>query len=305
MSQIFIDDQFVDEDKAVVSVKTHALHYGTGCFEGIRAYYSEKDNCLYAFRLEDHYKRFLLSCKTLMIDLPYTVQELVDITIDLLKKNYSETDIYIRPLAFKSDPAVGNFNLKTLKSSLVIYTVSMGRYMDTEKGIRANISSWRRINDNSIPPRSKITGAYVNTSLAKTESLLAGYDEALLLDHNGHIVEGSAENIFMIKDGVAITPPVSDDILQGITRDTVMKLLEQELKIKVVERSIDRSEIYHADEVLLVGTGAEISPVIEVEGRIIGTGEIGKISKQLKELYFQLVHGEYKNFSEFTTKVSI
>lgn len=300
---VFFDGNFVSEEKAVVPVTAHALHYGTGVFEGIRAYYSSDQKALFIFRMRDHYKRLLESCKLLFIKLPYSLNELCELTKKLVQKNFEETDIYIRPLAFKSDVAVGNFNLKSLKDSLTIYTLPMGRHLNTESGSKVNISSWRRIPDNAIPPRGKITGAYINTSLAKTESILSGYDEAILLDHQGHIVEGSAENVFLIKDAKLITPPVSDDILVGITRDTVIKICCDELKLEVVERSIDRSEIYSADELILVGTGAEISPVIEADGRKIGEGKVGEISRKIQDIYQKIVHGEDTKYEQFLTKV--
>ncbi len=304
-SIIYLDGKFVDEEKAVVSVKTHALHYGTGCFEGIRAYYSEKDKCLYVFRMREHYERFLKSCKIMFINLDKTVDELCDITTKLLQKNFTETDIYIRPLAFKSGLAVGNFNLKTLEDSLTIYSIPLGRHIDAPDGIKAGISSWRRIPDNSIPPRGKISGAYVNTSLAKTESVLHGYDEALLLDSNGHVVEGSAENLFIVKNNQLITPSVSEDILEGITRDTVIKLAKDVVgDMDMVERSIDRSEIYQADEVFLVGTGAEIVSVIEIDGRVVGDGKVGKVGQSIKDAYNKLVRGEYDKYPDFLTKIT-
>lgn len=303
MSKIYFDGKFVEEDDAKISVKAHGLHYGTGCFEGIRAYYSEKEDCLYVFRMREHYERFLKSCKIMFIDLNKTIDELCDITVELLEQNFTKSDVYIRPLAFKSDPAVGNFNLKTLKNSLVIYAIPMGRHIDAPLGLKAGISSWRRIPDNAIPPRGKLTGSYINTSLAKTESTMNGYDEALLLDSDGHVVEGSAENLFVVKNGRLITPSLSSDILEGITRDTVITIA-QELEIDVIERSIDRSEIYQVDEIFLVGTGAEVLPVIEVDGRIIGDGKIGKVSQQVKDIYYKLVHGEYNKYSEFLTKVT-
>lgn len=304
MSKIYFNNKFVDEDEAVISVKSHALHYGTGVFEGIRAYYNEDKKALFVFRMEDHYKRLLDSCKILFIDLELGVEKLCEITKDLVKQNFEKTDLYIRPLAFKSDPAVVNFNLKSLKNSFVIYTLPLGRHLNTSEGIKANISSWQRISDNSIPPRGKITGAYVNTSLAKTESAIAGFDEALLLDDRGHVVEGSAENIFVIKNGKVFTPPVSDDILIGVTRDTIFKLCEDELNIKIEERSIDRSEIYQADEVFLVGTGAEVAPIIEIDGRKIGDGKAGNITSKLKDLYFKLVHGELDKYQNWLIKVT-
>ncbi len=300
---IYYDGKFMPQEKARIPVTTHALHYGTGCFEGIRAYFSEKEKALFVFRLQDHFKRFQNSCKLLFIDLGLSIEELSEITIQLLKKNFTETDIYIRPLAFKSDPAIGNFSLTALRNSLVIYTIPLGRYLNTEIGIKAKISSWDRVSDNTIPPRAKITGAYVNTSLAKTEALLLGYDEALLMDRHGHLVEGGAENLFIVKDNVVITPPSSDDILLGITRQTIIQICEEQLHLKVVERSIDRAEIYTTDEVFLVGTGAEVSPVIKVDFIPIGDGKVGQVTGQVKKLYFDIVHGKNPKYVSWLTKV--
>ncbi len=300
---IFFNGKFVREEQAVVPITTHALHYGTGCFEGIRAYYNEKGKTLLVFRMEDHYKRLLESCKILMTTPPYSAKELCDITEKLLQKNFAKEDLYIRPLAYKADPAVGNFNLKTLKNGFAIYTVALGRYLNTDRGIRAQISSWRRVPDNAIPPRGKLTGSYVNTALAKSESLFAGYEEAILLDGEGHVTEGSAENIFIVKNGVAITPPESSDILIGITRQTIMMLCKNDLKISVVERNIDRSELYLADEIFLVGTGAEVTPVIEIDNRTIGNGKTGQITAKIKDTYFRLVHDQYPKYKELITRV--
>lgn len=301
---IYFNGKFILESEAKISVRTHALHYGTGCFEGIRAYYSEKENALLVFRLREHFERMVRSGKILFITLPESIDKLCEITIELLQKNFVKQDLYIRPLAYKADPAVGNFHLKKLKDGFLMYTTPLGRYLNVKKGIRTNISSWKRIPDNAIPPRGKITGSYVNTSLAKTESLLAGYDEALLLDTDGHVVEGSAENLFIVRNGKLVTPDLSDDILQGITRETIIMLAEKEFGILVEERSIDRSEIYQADEVFLVGTGAEVTPVTEIDGRVIDEGKIGPITKKIKQYYFDLVHGENKKYNSFITKVT-
>lgn len=301
---IFFNGKFVPEDEAVIPITTHALHYGTGCFEGIRAYYNEKEDSLLIFRLKEHYERLLQSCKIIMATPPHTVDELCKITIELLQKNFVRQDIYIRPLAYKADPAVGNFNLKTLKNGFAIYTVPLGRYLNAEKGIKVKVSGWRRMPDNVIPPRGKITGSYVNTSLAKTEALLAGFDEAILLDNEGHAVEGSAENLFIVRNDTIITPPESADILIGITRQTIMTLCEKELKMPVVERNIDKSELFQADEIFLVGTGAEVSAVIDVDGWPIGTGKTGPISTKVRDMYFALVHGDFPKYKEFTTKIT-
>jgi branched-chain amino acid aminotransferase len=305
MEQIlYFNSKFVKESEVRISPMTHALHYGTGCFEGIRAYYNNDDKALYIFRMKEHFERFKKSCKLLFITLSQSVDELCEVTKKLVQKNFNETDLYIRPLAYKSDLAVSNFHLPSLKDSLLIYTVQLGRYLQAEEGIRVNVSSWTRVSDNSIPPRAKITGSYINTALAKTESVFNGYDEALFMDKNGHIVEGSAENIFVVKNGKIYTPYVSDDILQGITRDTVMKLCQEELGIAVEERSIDRSEIYQVDEIFLVGTGAEVSPVVEVDKRAIGEGKVGPIAKRIKKLYFDIVHGKNKKYQHWLTKVT-
>ncbi|QQG40675.1 MAG: branched-chain amino acid transaminase [Candidatus Levyibacteriota bacterium] len=305
MPTVYFNGKFIPENQALVPINTHALHYGTGCFEGIRAYYSEKENALLVFRMQDHYKRFLQSCKILMTTPEESVDKLCEITTKLIQKNFEKIDLYIRPLAYKADRAVGNFNLKFLKNGLAIYTIAFGRYLNTDKGIRANVSSWRRIPDNVIPARAKITGGYVNSSLAKTESLLAGYEEALFLDNQGHVMEGTGENIFIVRDGIVITPPESDDILIGITRLTVMTLLKNDLGITVIERSIDRAELYQTDEVFVVGTAAEVTPVVEIDGRIISNGKIGKITADVKDLYFKLVHGDYPKYRKFITKVEL
>lgn len=305
MSKIaYFNGKFIAEEKAKIPITTHALHYGTGCFEGIRAYYNKDHDALYIFRMEDHYKRLFLSCKVLFISLPNSIAELCEITRNLVKKNFNRTDIYIRPLAYKADPAVGNFNLKTLRDGFLIYTVPLGRHLDTQKGIRANISSWIRVSNNSIPPRAKITGSYANTSLAKTESAIAGFDEALMPDYKGNIVEGSAENIFIVKNNVLITPPASDDILVGITRDTVKIIAKEKLKIDTVEKSICKKELYEADEVFLVGTGAEIAEVIEIDGKIIGKKKVKSIFPKINDIYFKMVHGELPEYMKYLTKIS-
>lgn len=304
-SIVFIDGKFVPDEQAFVSVRTHALQYGTGCFEGIRAYYNEKENALFAFRLEDHYKRLMLSGRVLCMNIPYNVSDLCKITVELLEKNFSKEDIYIRPFLFKSDTVIGSFSLPKLKSSIAIYTIPMGRYVNTDAGVKVGVSSWERVHDNSIPPRAKITGAYVNTALAKSDALQVGFDEAIFLDRNGHVLEGSAENIFIIKDGVAVTPPLSDDILLGITRSTLITLLDEDLKVSTVERSIGRTELYQADEVFICGTGAEVGPVISVDHRDVGNGKPGEITSDLKKLYYDTVHGANKKYSSWLTKITL
>ena len=303
--QVFLHGKFMDAKKAVVPVTTHALQYGTGCFEGIRAYYSEKDDCLYVFRMKEHYERLIKSAKVLCMTIPYSVDELCELTVRLLQKNYSKEDIYIRPFAYKADTNIVKFYLPELQDGFGIFTLPLGRFVNKPKGIRVNVSSWTRISDTSMPPRAKITGSYVNTSLAKTESVMGGYDEAIFLDKNGHVVEGSAENIFLVSGKRVVTPPVSDDILQGITRSTVTTLLENDFGVHVQEVSMTRTQLYQADEIFLVGTGAEVLPVIEVDGRTVGKGEIGFITNTLKKSYEQVVRGEKNGYEQWVTKINI
>lgn len=298
---VFFNDKFVPENKAVVPVTTHALHYGTGCYEGIRAYYSEDEKSLLAFRIKDHFKRFENSCRVMHIKLPYSAEKLTQISLELLKKNFAETDIYIRPIAFKSDPAIGNFDLSKLKDSLAIYCIPLGRHYEEGKGLSAKISSWVRVSDNMIPPRAKITGSYANSCLAKTESALEGYDEAIFLTKDNFVSEGSTDNIFIVKNGKVYTPSENSDILIGITRDTVIKLFK-ELGIEVIEKKITKDELFSADEVFFSGTGAEIAGVIEIDGKIIGSRK-GEITKKIKELYYDLVHGKNPKYSNWISKV--
>lgn len=295
--------KFVDESEALVPVTTHALHYGTGNYEGIRAYFSAEEKSLYVFRLEDHFKRMVNSTKIMHIKLPGNPEELSKIAVELLKKNFSETDIYIRPLAFKSDPAIGNFNLAKVADSFAMYCTPLGRHYSTEKGLKVMISSWTRVSDKAIPPRGKITGSYANTCLAKTEASILGFDEALLLDNKGFVVEGSAENFFMVKNGKLITPPESADILVGVTRNSIIEIAKKELNLDVEERNILRDEIFTADEIFLCGTGSEIAGVTSVDSQQIGNEKPGVITEKIKKLYFDIVHGKNSKYSSWLTKI--
>jgi len=298
----FLDGEFIPVRDAKVSVLTHAFNYGTGVFEGIRAYWNAEDEQLYALHLKEHYLRLHRSCRIMRIGLPYTADDLVGITLELLRKcNYRE-DAYIRPIAYKSSPVIG-VRLHDLEDSLTVFAVPFGTYIDIDRGISCSVSSWRRTDDNAIPARSKITGAYVNAALAKTEAQEAGFDEAIVLTNEGHVSEGSAENLFMLKDGVFATPPVTDDILEGVTRKAVMTLIKDELGVPVVERSIDRTELYTCDELILCGTGAQISPVIEIDHRPVGDGKVGEIAQELQQIYFGAVRGENPKYSDWVLPV--
>src|SRR6202165_6193123 len=299
---VFYDGEYRRYKDVHIGLMTHALHYGTGCFEGIRAYWNPNQEQLFALLIKPHFKRLRNSAKILKIDLPFTDEEMLDAVVELLRRNGYREDVYIRPLAFKSSEEIG-VRLHNLTSSFAIYVAPFGNYVDVDRGIRCMVSTWRRIDDNVAPPRAKITGIYVNSALAKTEAMENGLDEAILLTQDGHVCEGSAENIFLLRDGKVYSPPTSDNILEGLTRLAMMELLRKELDMEVVERSIDRSELYIADEIFLCGTGAQISPVIDVDRRPIGDGQVGPVVTQLQKLYFDIVRGHSAKYRNWLTPV--
>jgi len=299
----FFEEKIVPIEHAKIDIRTNSLQYGTGVFEGIRGYWNEKTKTIYVFRMEDHYRRFMVNAGIMMIEIKYSLKELCDITMQLLKKESYTEDCYIRPFAYNSGLNIGP-KLIGNEQNLFIYSIPLGEYLDTSKAINVCISSWERIPDNAIPPRVKISGSYVNAALQKTEALLNGFDEAIVLSKNGsHVSEGSAMNVFMVKGGTLITPSITDDILEGITRDTIIKLATESENINVVERSIDRTELYTADELFFCGTGAQISPIGFVDKRSIGNGKMGPVTKKLQELYFRIVKNEVSEYSHWCSKV--
>ena len=255
------------------------------------------------FRMREHYDRLLDGCKILMLDIPYTADDLCNITVELVERNGHNTDIYIRPLAYKSEELVANLKLQDLASDFTLITVPFGNYLGSDR-LRCCTSSWRRVDDPMIPARIKACGIYVNSILAKTEATLSGFDEAILLNHDGHVSEGSGENIFMVKNGRLYTPALEDNVLGGITRDTVMQLAKNELGIDVDMRTIDRSELYLADEVFLTGTAAHLTPVVELDCRPIGDGQPGPISKEIQRMYFDIVVGNNAKYRHWCTRVT-
>jgi len=273
----FFDGKFVPLSEARIGIMTHAFNYGTACFEGIRGNWNEEQGQMYIFRLAEHYQRLLESCRVLQRE-----------------------DTYIRPMAYKSSEQVG-VRLHNLEASFLLFAIPFGPYLDITKGAKCCVCSWRRIDSSMIPPRAKINGLYVNSALAKTEAVEKGFDEAILLTHDGHVSEGSGENIFLIIDGQLITPPSSDNILIGITRDTVITLAKNELGIETIERSIDPSELYTAAECFLTGTAAHVTPVTEIDHRKVGRGEVGGITKKLQALYFDVILGKNKKYIDWCT----
>ena len=286
---------------ARVNVMTHALHYGTGVFEGIRGNWNQEKGTVYIFRLREHYQRLLRGCRLLMLDIPYSLDDLCRITVDLVERNGHREDIYIRPLAYKSAEMVANLKLQDLASDFTLITVPFGSYLGSDL-LRCCTSSWRRVDDPMIPARLKISGIYVNSILAKTEATLAGYDEAIILNQDGHVCEGTGENIFIVDNGVLITPVLEDNVLPGITRDTVIQLAQSELGLEVVERTVDRSELYLADEIFLTGTAAHVTPVVELDNRPIADGKAGPISSKIQEMYFNIVVGRNPKYLHWCTQ---
>ncbi|MCB0047330.1 MAG: branched-chain amino acid transaminase [Caldilineaceae bacterium] len=296
----FFQDQIVPIEQAQVSIMTHTFNYGTGCFAGIRAYWNDDTGELNVFRLEDHYKRFLESANLLRAELPYTPADLSAVTLELLAREGWRQDAYIRPLHYKTDEIIG-VRVHGLTDAVAIFSVPMGDYL-ARGGIHACVSSWRRVDDNAIPARGKIIGAYANSSLIKSDAVLSGFDEAIVLNQDGHVSEGSAANLMLIRDGALITPPITDNILEGIVRRSLMTLAREELGLTVVERSIDRSELYRADEAFFCGTGVQIAPIARIDHRDIGNGGIGPITQQLSDLFFRVVRGQEPKYSAWLTK---
>ncbi len=296
---VFFENNIVRLAEAKVSILTHALNYGTGVFEGIRGYWPEGQNEMYLLRARDHYMRWKQNCGIVKIDVPLTANELCDLTAELVRRNRFETNVYVRPLAYKSAPRIGVH--PNGESAFAIVAVPFGDYVDSRKGLHAGVSSWRRIQDNAIPARAKICGAYVNSAMAGEEARQSGFDEAILLTEDGYVAEGSAANIFQVRGGVLSTPSVTDNILEGITRDCIMELARRELHVEVVERRLARSELYVADELFFTGTAMELAPIVRVDHRPVGAGGIGPVATRLRQIYAEVARGHVARFRKWLT----
>ena len=299
---VFLNGKFIPESRAKVSVMTHTLNYGTGIFEGIRGWWNKEEQIIFVFALEVHLRRFLNSCKVLKITLPYILAELQEIVISLLVQNGFKQHVYIRPLAFKGDRKIG-VKLSGIGDCIAIFATPFGSYYPDETNVSAMVSSWRRISDNAIPPRIKCCGAYVNSALAKDEALTFGFDEAIVLNEDGRVAEASAANIFIIRDGVLITPPLTANILEGITRKIVIQLAKEELGLNIIEREVDRSELYLSDEVFITGTACNVSAITSIDKIPIGKGTMGPITAKLRNLYLQSCLGKDKKYEHLITRV--
>ncbi|TMF73749.1 MAG: branched-chain amino acid transaminase [Chloroflexi bacterium] len=296
----YLDGKFTPLADAKVSIATHALQYGTGVFEGIRAYWNPAQEQLYVFRLREHFERMARSVRIVRITLPADAEALSAIALELLRKNSFKSDVYVRPLAFKAARSV-KVALQGLRDGFGMYAFPLGAYLPTG-GLVARTASWRRTSDDAIPARGKLTGAYINTALAVDEAHDFEADEAIFLTADGHVSEGGGANLFMVRGGALITPPVTDDILEGITRDSIVRLAA-ELGIPVEERQIDRTELYVAEEVFFCGTGAQVAPCVKIDGRVIGDGTIGPVAKKIGDLYYAVAHGDDKRHREWRTEV--
>jgi len=300
-SYAYFHKQFVPLSEAKIGIMTHCLHYGTAIFEGIRGNWNSQQKQIYLFRLKEHYQRLFDGCRLLQIDLPYTIDELCQITAEVVTRCGFQEDIYVRPLAYKSSESLG-VRLNDLDNDFLVFAIPWGPYLDIDKA-RCVVSSWRRPDDNVIPPQAKITGLYINNALAKTEAISNGFDEAIMLTSDGYVSEGSGENIFLVIDGKLVTPASYSSILTGITRNTVIEMAQSELGIETVERQIDRSELYSAEECFFTGTAAHITPIGEIDHRQIGSGEPGEITKRLQQIYFEVIKGNNPKYLDWCTPV--
>jgi branched-chain amino acid aminotransferase len=297
-SYAFFKKQFVPLAEARIGIMTHALHYGTAVFEGIRGNWNSERRQLYLFRLKEHYQRMLQGCRVLKMELPYTIDELCQITVEMAEKCGFQEDLYVRPVAYKSSEALG-VRLHDLECDFFVFAFPWGPYLNTDSA-KCGVSSWRCARE---VPRAKLTGLYISNAMAKTEAVGNGFDEGIMLTADGYVAEGSGENIFLVVGGKLVTPGIYNDILVGITRDTVIKLAKNELGIETVERSINRCELYTADECFLTGTAANVTPVAEIDHRKIGNGEAGEITRKLQRIYSDVIRGKNPKYLSWCTPV--
>ena len=298
---VYFNGQYMPMHDAHIGILTHALHYGTGVFEGIRAYWNAEEQEMFVVRPREHYVRWKQNGGILRIAVPQTADQLCEITAELARRNGFRSDLYIRPLAYKSAERIGV--AMDDQDAFFIVALPFGEYLHSENGLRAGVSSWRRIDDNAIPPRGKICGAYANSALASDEARRSGFDEAILMNESGHVTEGATCNLFMLRNGRLITPSVNENILEGITRDSIMELVRRELGLEIVERPIDRSELYVCDELFLTGTAVGVAPVTHVDHRPVGDGAIGAVTRGLRQLYMDAMHGRVPAYRKWLLPV--
>lgn len=298
---VYADGRFQKYSDVKIGLLTHGLQYGTGCFEGIRGYWVPEERELYLVLLRDHYERLATSAKILTMALPKSPDELAAITVELCQRNNFQTHVYVRPFSYKAAEDIG-VRLHNVPDAFAIVPIPFIQYIDAARGLDVCVSSWRRADDTMAPPRAKITGLYVNSALAKSEAIQNGYDEAILLSHDGHVAEGSAENIFLVRRNVLYTPDPSQNVLEGVTRRAIMEIARSELGLEVVERSIDRGELYCADEVFFTGTAVGICYVTSIDRRTVGDGKVGPVTQRLADLYDGIVMGRDPRYGAWLTR---
>ena len=297
----YLDGKWVDDENAVVSVRSRALNYGMGCFGGIRGYLADDGKEVYVFRLQAHVQRLADSAKILYLTMPASVEETGKILVDLLRRNEVHHDVYMRPLLLHNSNELAPV-LDESSSSFIAFCMPLKRYIDKDS-ISVCISSWRRVRDNAIPSRTKPTGAYLNSALARREAKDNGFDEAIFLTEEGKVSEGSAEHIFIVRGGTLVSPPSTADNLDGITRRSIIAMAREDLGLSFEERAIGRSELYVSEEMFLCGTGAQITPVSSVDRRPIADGAIGPITTKLKKHFDDVVHGRVEHRKKWLTPV--
>lgn len=304
-SIVYFRKQFVPLEQATLTVQNHAFLYGTSLFEGIRGYWVPEQNAISVFRAKEHYERLLQNCRIFCMDAEHSLDDLMNITVELIKKNAPKEDTYLRPTVFKDVETIGPSLLKG-HDCLTIFTRPLGAYVDIEKGLHVTVSNWRRLSDNMIPPRAKAGGAYMNTALIVSEARRQGFDDAIVLTQEGNVSEGSAMNLFIVRDGVLITPAKTEDILEGVTRNTIIQLAKEQFGLQVEERQVDRTELYVCDEAFYCGTGAQVAPITKIDHRLVGGREgVGPISKRLQDLYFDVVKNRLPQYEGWCTLVPV
>jgi branched-chain amino acid aminotransferase len=298
----FFEGKIVPLADAKINIATHGFLYGTAVFSGMRAYWNEERKKLFVFRPYDHFRRLLNSTRMMAMETSYDEESLIQLTLDVLRTDHWQQDVYMRPTFYKSDMGIG-VRLHDLKDEFCLFTMAFEKYVKNDSNAHVTISSWRRIDDNMIPARGKVAGAYANSALIKTDANRAGFDEALVLDQNGHVSEGSAMNVFMLRDGILVTPPVTDNILEGITRRTIIELAKDELGLQVVERSIDRTEVFVSEELFMTGTAAEITAVTKIDHRPVGAGVMGPVTTKLRGLYDEVIRARNPKYQHWNVEV--
>lgn len=299
----FFEGRVVPLSEAKINIATHGFLYGTAVFGGMRAYWNEEKQRLFVFRPYDHFKRLLNSGRMLAMSIPYDEESLIQLTLDLLRTDNWQRDVYLRPTIYKADMGIG-VRLHDLKDEFCMFVLAFEKYVKNDTDAHVTVSSWRRIDDNVIPARGKVSGAYANSALIKTDANRAGFDEALVLDHNGHLSEGSAMNVFMVRDGVLVTPPVTDNILEGITRRSIIEIAKKELGLDVVERSIDRTEVFIAEEMFMTGTAAQVVAVTKIDHRPVGSGSMGPVTSKLRAAFDDIVRAKNPKFLHWNVEVN-